>query len=193
MEPLAEGIYAAVCTQLIDTGLQYNEKFDKTQQKITFGWEIIGESISVDGEVQPRIKYKEYTNSLHEKGTLRPMLQSWRGKAFTEEELERFDLMKVLGKPCQLQIIHETRNNRVYTNIASIIAMPKGMAAEATETPFFFDMDEPDKEVFNRLPQFIKDKIAKARNFADTGLGTAHAGDPEAEDGQIGTDEELPF
>ncbi|MHA1379626.1 MAG: hypothetical protein ACTSRG_14730 [Candidatus Helarchaeota archaeon] len=44
--------------------------------------------------------------SLHAKATMRKFLESWRGKKFTKEELEGFDLQKILGKPCQLQIIH---------------------------------------------------------------------------------------
>ena len=50
---------------------------------------------------------KEYTLSLSSKSNLYKDLVSWRGKPFTEEELEGFDLSKLLGKPCQIQIIHK--------------------------------------------------------------------------------------
>lgn len=65
--------------------------------KIRIFWEIIGETIEINGEQMPRLVSKEFTLSLNEKSKLRQALQSWRGKAFTAEELQGFDLRKVLG------------------------------------------------------------------------------------------------
>ena len=48
-----------------------------------------------------------------------------RKSQFTVEELNGFDLVNILNKPCQLQIITEEKNNKPYTNIASIMAICK--------------------------------------------------------------------
>ena len=70
---------------------------------------------------------KTYTASMHEKAALSKDLESWRGRAFTDEERDGFDLKKVLGQPCLLNVIHENKGGTVYANIASVSPVPKGM------------------------------------------------------------------
>jgi len=57
---LEDGVYTAVSSMLIDLGIQNNEKFGKKQRKIIIVWQIIGETIEIDGEEKPRIISKEY-------------------------------------------------------------------------------------------------------------------------------------
>ena len=51
---LEDGVYTAVSSMLIDLGIQNNEKFGKKQRKIIIVWQIIGETIEIDGEEKPR-------------------------------------------------------------------------------------------------------------------------------------------
>ena len=67
-----------------------------------FMWELPGEEIEIEGEMKPRAISETYTNSLGEKANLRKMLENWRGRAFTQEEMDGFDLRNVLG----LSLIH---------------------------------------------------------------------------------------
>jgi hypothetical protein len=56
----------------------------------------------------------------------------------------------------------------------------KGMVvAELVNDPQMFDFDEPNMEVFNGLPDFLKDKIKGATNFAGSGLAQALGVTPE--------------
>ena len=126
-EPVSEGVHIANCISIIDLGDQYSEKYDKTQRKVLLTWEVTDETIEIDGEEKPRVISNEYTLSLSEKANLRTHLEAWRGKNFTQEELDGFDLQNVLGKPCQLSIVHNERNGNVYANIKSIMSIPKGM------------------------------------------------------------------
>ena len=87
--PLLEaGTYTAVCCELVDLGQQYNEKWGTSARKVLIGWEVVGETVNVNGEAQPRIFSKTYTASLNEKASLRKDLNAWRGRPFTDEELE---------------------------------------------------------------------------------------------------------
>lgn len=168
---LEEGIFNGVCSKLIDMGVQYNERFDNSARKIRLFWEIIGETIEVNGEELPRQVSREFTLSLNEKSRLRQMLQSWRGKAFTAEELQGFDLKHVLGAGCQLQIIHKEGNNGTYANVETVMALPKGMKLPAPKETVCFDFDDPSTyPMFEKLPRYVQEKIAEAENFADTGL-----------------------
>jgi hypothetical protein len=66
-----------------------------------------------------------YTASLHEKAKLRKDLESWRGRAFTPEELKGFDLEKLIGANCQIQVVHAKVGEKVYANVAAIVPLSK--------------------------------------------------------------------
>lgn len=168
---LEDGVYSAVSSMIIDLGIQRNERFDKDQRKFLMVWEIVGETITIGEEVLPRIISKEYTYSLGEKSNLKKDLEAWRGQAFTEEELKGFNLLNVLNKGCQLQIINKENNGTTYNNIAGIMALAKGMKIEPLEKTTVFDTEEPETwEAFDNLPSWIQEKIKKAINLSETGL-----------------------
>lgn len=171
--PMPEGTYLAVCTHLIDLGIQHSEKYGKSAHKVQLGWEIPGETVELEGDVVNRVIWGEYTTSLHEKSKLRQILQSWRGRAFSTDELGGFDMINILGKPCQVQIIHQKSadNTKTYASIAGIMAVPKGTRVEAQGSTIYFDMTEPNTFVlFSLLPEFIKNKIRQAENYEASGL-----------------------
>ena len=171
IQKLQNGVYTAVSSVMIDLGVQENEQFGKTQRKFMMIWTILGEDIEIDGKKQPRTINKEYSFSLHEKSTLRKDLQAWRGVPFKNEELKGFDLTTVLNKACQLQIILEEKNNKEYNNIAGIMSLPKGMKVEGLADTYFFDMTNAETWVnYCRVPNWIKDKIKKAKNLETTGF-----------------------
>lgn len=128
--PAPPGTHAAVCVDVVDLGMlkvSFGGK-EKTQHKIRIVWQI--------DEVKPDNKpyeiSKRYTLSLHEKAALRKDLESWRGKAFTPEELEGFDLEVLLSKACLINAIQETKNGSTYTNVATIMKLPKTMIPPAS-------------------------------------------------------------
>lgn len=173
IERLGDGVYTAVSKMLIDLGIQLNDFKTETKKvrRFIIVWEIQGETIEINGETLPRIISKEYTMSLHEKSTLRKDLQAWRGKSFTPEELEGFNLINVLNKPCQIQIINEEKNGKTYTKIASIMAIAKGMeVAELAETLVFDTYEVDTWDNFKNIPKWIQEKIRRCENKADTGL-----------------------
>lgn len=187
-EPIPEGAYTAVCTGIIDLGQQYSEQYGKSSPKVMLQWEIIGETYEVDGEVRTRLLSREYTNSLSEKARLRNDLEAWRGKKFTAEELKGFSLVKLLGKACQVQIVHNETPKGKYENIKAIMGIPKGM--EPPKIPsdrcVVFDMDSPDETVYESLPEWIRLKIDQAEERKPSGT-------VDLEFEEIEDDGQLPF
>lgn len=184
-EPIPEGVHTAICTALIDLGLQYSEKFGKSTRKVMVTWEFPDETYEKDGVKLPRTMSKEYSLGLSEKSNLRKDLQAWRGKAFTEQELEGFDLKNVLGKGCQIQVIHSEKSGKSYANIASIMGLPKGMTINPPETLTYFDLTDPDcMKLTERIPEWIMNKIRESETWAQMHEATTVL---EA------TDDELPF
>jgi hypothetical protein len=95
------------------------------KHKIVIVWQI-DENLD-DG--RPYLVRRRYTCSLHEKAALRRDLESWCGRAFTDQELQAFDLENLLSVGCLIKVIHEARNGSVYANVASVMPLPSGMKA----------------------------------------------------------------
>jgi hypothetical protein len=94
---------------------------------------------------RPFIVQKRYTASLNEKATLRKELESWRGRPFTQEELDAFDLDKLIGANCQLNIQHVTKEGKLYANVVSIVPLGKNMP-KMESNDYVRVQDRPDSE-----------------------------------------------
>lgn len=166
-ELIPTGNYVARCYKMIHIGtveeIILGEK--KIMNKVRIGWELPTEKrvFNEDKGEQPLVIDKEFTLSLHEKSALRGVLKSWRGKDFTEEEAKAFDITKLIGVPCMINIIHKPSKkdpSRHFEEIAGITAVPKGFDTPAQINPtFVLDYDNFDKEKFETLPDFIKQKM----------------------------------
>lgn len=119
------GAHLAVCVDVVDLGnvkTQWQGK-EKTQHKARVVWQI-NERMD-DGK--PFTAQRRYTLSLDDRAALRKDLESWRGRAFSEDELNGFDVESVIGKGCMLNVVHETRDGKTYDNVATVMRLPKGM------------------------------------------------------------------
>jgi hypothetical protein len=107
-DPVPAGVHHAVCYAVIDLGTQDpgNPQF-RASRKVMILWELPHETIDTQDGPKPRIISSEYTASIGKKATLRSVLESWRGKPFTADELNGFDLKNILGANCQLNIVHK--------------------------------------------------------------------------------------
>ena len=171
IEALEAGVYMGTCVGIIDLGIQYSKMYDKETQKIMIIWELIGETVTIGDEVKPRTISKEYTLSLGEKANLTKGLEAWRGRKFTAEELEGFDLANIVNKSCQLNIIKEEKDNKKFNNINSIMPLAKGQKAVPVDQTMIFDFTEPASwEHWNKIPGWMQEKIKGAKNYEEAGL-----------------------
>lgn len=162
--PAPAGTHVARCFRIVDIGTQRGEYQGQPTERnqIVIFWELPNELVDSDDGKRPAIASKFYTNSLNEKATLRAHLESWRGRAFTVEELERFDLAKIIGVPCMLSIIPDGEK----TKIAGVSAMPKGMTCPPAITePSSFWIDEWSDEKFKELSEGMQKLIAKSDEY----------------------------
>jgi hypothetical protein len=171
-ELVPAGNYIARCYKMIEIGTVTENILGKTAtlQKVRIGWELPTETKVFDqakGE-QPLVIDQEYSLYMSTKSNLRKMLESWRGQAFTEAEAECFDITKLIGKPCMLNIIHKTSGKgNTYEQIAGVTAVPKGITVppQITKT-FVLSYDSFNEELFNSLPDFIKQKMMTSAEYA---------------------------
>lgn len=162
--PVEPGVYIAICIGVVDLGEQYSEKFKNYSNKVKFIWELVGETVEVDGEQKPRQLSKEFAVSTSKKGNLRAFLSSWNGREYGDEDFGEVDLFDQIGKACQLQVVlNETGE---YANVANLMPLPRGVPAPATDTkPVRWDMEHWDDAVFAELPEWIQEQIKKSTQY----------------------------
>lgn len=167
--PIAEGTHLGVCCMLIDLGVQFNEAFKNSSRKVLIGWEIPDETIDLEDGTHNRTITKTYTASLNDKSNLRADLAAWRGRDFTPAELKEFDLHNIVGTSCLLNVIHKDgRDGKIYANIQSIMALPKGMArGKLSEPATVFDLDADPLDMIDRLPKWIGDRIKDSTTYQE--------------------------
>lgn len=189
------GTFVARCYRIVDLGTQYSDFYKKSSHKIRIYWELPTETMS-DGKIFS--VSKQYTLSLHEKAQLRQMLEAWRGRKFTDEESAAFDLSRVVGQPCMLNVAHSKKNGQEYNEITSVMAMPKGMQCPPqVNNAFLFDLSNFDQQSFESLSDNMKDKIRQSVEYKRmTGQAApmmAHADMPPGEDMPPETDDDIPW
>lgn len=164
LPPIAPGVYMAVCVGVVDLGEQYSEKFKSYSNRVKFIWALPGELVEIDGEQCERQLSKEFALSANKKGSLRPFIESWNGKSYSDEEFGEVDLFEQVGKSCQLQVV--LNDTGEYANVSNLMPIPKGMPAPTSNTAFFtWDMDQWDDVLFESLPEWVQNQIKKSTQY----------------------------
>lgn len=160
-EPIAEGTHTAVCDKIIDLGRQVGseEYGGKISPKVYIGWLVTDE---MDENMNPKEKRigRIYTASLDKKSNLRKDLEAWRGKPFSDEELQDFDLDNVLGTGCMLNVVHVQKNDKIREQINGIVALPRGMKLDPPKETLSFVLDETALiAIDEHIPNWLQDMI----------------------------------
>ena len=170
-EPAPAGLTMGRCYQIIDLGTHYNEMYDNYRHQIFIGFELPNEKKTwkdKEGHEQtgPFSIGGFFTMSLSEKSKLRPFLESWRGQAFTEEELAGFDPEKILGIPGMINVIHESKDSKTRAKIASISRLMKGTTCPpAINDTVFFMFEDFSTAAFEKVPDGFKKIIEKSTEW----------------------------
>ena len=200
-EVAPEGVFLARCYKMVDVGTQTEtgQYGTKESRKIYLYWELLA---NADGGDAPKTEdgrpfsiFNNYKLSMHQKANLRKHLDSWRGKKFTQDEAAEFDITKLLDKFCLIQIGHSTSKDgqKTYANVDSIMHTKK--TVEGVNEISSFNVENPDMDVFNDLPQWLQDKIEDSPEWADE--EEAPAAETKAKDEDVEEDKidiaDVPF
>jgi hypothetical protein len=158
------GTHVARCVKVIDIGTQKGEYQGKAtfKRQVIIGWELPTELMEGGS---PFVVSKFYTASLSEKANLRADLKNWRGRDFTEEELNGFHAKNILGKPCMLSL---TTNEKGKVRVTGVMALPKGTQVPEQKNESVYLSMEPsefDGEVFESLSEGYKKMIAVSPEY----------------------------
>lgn len=123
-----EGQHAVTCCDVVDIGMVEVvwEGVTKQQHKIDVMFWLGKE----DDDGKPYIANRRFTLTMSERGALRPFLEAWRGKPYTEgQALQGIDVEKMVGVPAYIQI---QNNEKGYPRIVSVMGLPEGLEAPST-------------------------------------------------------------
>jgi len=179
-EEVAPGTYPARCVRLVELGTQRQtwEGKESFRNKLWIQWELPEELMSSG---KPYVVSGFFTYSLNEKSGLYQLLVSWRGRDFTPEEAQRFDMESILAAPCLLSVVH---NDKQRARVQSAVRLPKGMKVpDAINEPWALWLDPANfrRERFNSLSEGLQNMIRSSPEWAEL-QGKGQAQQEEAED-----------
>lgn len=183
--PIEPGTYPVRVAQVIDLGLQ-NQRPYQGQEKppayeLMITYEFLDEFCVDENGNEDEDKPRWLSETL----PLRS-LQAEKAKSTQRyyaldpnEDLEG-DFTQLVGVAANASIVQNAGKGKnvgkVYNNIAALSAMRSKDSAKAPELKNegkVFDLDDPDVEVFNSLPEWIQDKIKDNLEYAGSELEKA--------------------
>ena len=175
---LEPGNYPARVVQIIDFGLQPQKPFkgqDKAPvQEIGLTYELVDEFMKdEEGEdVLDKPRWISENMPLHNLKADRAK-STLRYNALDPQGVYDGDFSQLADTPCMVTVVNNAVGDKVYDNIASIAAM---RARDAANTPPLksaarvFDLDNPDKEMFEKFPKWMQEKLCANLNYKGSAL-----------------------
>lgn len=197
-----DGIQAAICSDIVDLGYVETtyEGVTKSKpmirvvflldEKIPSQWEHPHANTTVNvGALKPDLVGRPFGVSrrfhatLHENGSLRQFLKVWRGKDFTPEELDGFDVENLIGAPAALTIVHNQNGGKWYANVEAASKLPKQWSAPTIPDDYVRIQDRPAREERDE-PDTEPEPVA---------AGVSYGRGPDADFSDEPIPDELPF
>ncbi len=143
--PAPEGLHQAVCCDVWEPFMQPNPFQEGSLVESTrIVWQIDFENPETG---KPLEVSQMYRLSLHEKSKLCQHLEAWRGRKFTNEEKQGFDLENLLGANCQLQVVHKIADGgTTYANVSAIVPLAKSMEKMRVSDGYVRRKDRPQQQ-----------------------------------------------
>lgn len=95
-----------------------------------------------------------------------------RYRAIDPKDSCKGDFSKLIGMPCTVVVVHNpgTKDGKsiVYDNVGTVTSatkMPGYTQPELVNEGVFFDLTDPNMEVFAKLPEFLQNKIKGNLNY----------------------------
>ena len=129
----------------------YNEELGPQPIRVSSGYHFpLSVVFGADGVPHEKSKLREYIRALD-----------------PTNECD-YNLADMMLRPCILNIELNTKDDKTYVNIESAGPIPEidgFTVAETQAEPYIFDLDDYTDEEWDKLPDFIKDKIRESESF----------------------------
>lgn len=191
--PHPAGQFVARCVDVVDLGEKV-EQYEGNPPKLAHKVALVFRTNETVPDAPETVidLVKEFTLSMYETANLRKFLAAWRGKDFTDDEVEEgAPLHKLCGVAALLNVEHKkSGQNRVYANINAIQQCPKVMLAGC---PIGDDYERPEF-LTKRKATYAEEAAAyRKRINAPNPVGNAKAGYEDFPPAPDTEEDSLPF
>ncbi len=123
-----------------------------------------------DGTItrKPRMISKKYNLSFNEKAKLRIDLESLRGRPFTKEEADTFQLEKLLGQYGNLNVMHKPNNGNVFAEVTGLFGKNKGQVINGTlprEVFSVFSLENAAELASCKIPEWVQNLVKTSDEY----------------------------
>ncbi len=127
------GTHTAICVAVIDCGTHEGAFKGKSREdrKVYLAWEL-SEQLKLNGDPFVVAGTYNFLVPLTRKSGLRLMLESWSGRTYNDED--KIDLRRLAGRGCLLNLAEDSKDDKTFIRIKSVIPLPRSMKAP---TPFY--------------------------------------------------------
>lgn len=162
-----EGVYPARLVQVIDLGLQpqraYKGEDKKPAHEVHFTFELCDTfMVDKDGnDIEDKPRWASTSLPLYPLFADRAKSTKLANAIDPDQKLQG-NFGEMLGMPLNVEISTDHKGDKTYVNILGFTKMREKDAAKLEELKNptkVFDLDEPDLEVFNSLPEWLRKKI----------------------------------
>lgn len=156
------GKHNAVLIRFIDLGEQVRKKYnsDETEFKrmVYLVYELVDAKMS-DG--RPFIQYERMNYNCYKgeglKARLPERIEMIMDTVYSQQELDEFDVMRLLGKNCVVYLSQTTEGNKKFVNVERVLPR-EGYTKQTENEQFVFNMVD-GLQNFEKLSESLQEKI----------------------------------
>ena len=188
--------YPARVVQIIDLGLQdggeWKGEKKKPVNKLHITYELVDcFMVDKDGnELEDKPRWLSEELNMFSPDADKAKCNQ-RYNAIDPECLHDYDWAAIVGSSCSVMVAHKESKGKTYANVGLVtpyvVTKRNPELVDLVNDAKVFNLEEPDMDVFDALPQWIKDKIMANLEFKGSPLQEALFGSTDDEE-----EEELP-
>ena len=196
-QPIDIGTYPARLVAVVDLGLQAQSPYQGQEKEpvyqIQTTYELLDEFMKDEegNDLEDKPKWLSEKFALYGPNAEKAK-STKRYKALDPNNIHDGDWVALLGTPCMVTVVHNPNKKDPtkppYVNIGNVSAMRAKEAEKAAplvNATLAFDLDNPDVEVFNKLPQWVQKLVKGNLEYEGSKLEKLLANQPqEKEEGK---------
>lgn len=156
------GTHAARCARVIEIGKQYSKLYDNESNKVIIVLALPHVLVKVGDEEKQAFISNPFgiTISNNDKSSMKQYTRA------LDPQGEAKNLGDFLNKTCQVFVRHQEKDDKVFARLDSVAPILPGFPVPELDTePLWFRWNNPDPEVWAKLPDFQKALIKEATNY----------------------------
>lgn len=194
------GLHDAICYGVVHIGTQKSEYQGKPKLRntvyIMYELPSVTHEFNEDKGEEPAVVSKKFTYTYSERGNLLDWINTWSNGKVSKKNINDFDIEKLVGIGCKLQIIEDEGSNGSYSYPKGIISLTEKEKETLNKGALYnpiqvYSVDEHDQEKFDKLPNWLQNKVKESQEYKKLGISEENSDIPD--DMKPSEDEDAAF